>query len=80
MSQKLLHSRLSQWSSGKESACLCRRHGFDPWSGKIPHATVLVSLCSETGEATARTTDPGDDVPKFVGSLLEAPLDLGSYT
>ena len=26
------------WLSGKESACQCRRHGFDPWSGKIPHA------------------------------------------
>ena len=22
--------------SGKESACQCRRHGFDPWVGKIP--------------------------------------------
>ena len=26
--------------SGKESACQCRRHGFDPWSRKIPHAAV----------------------------------------
>jgi len=28
-----------RWHSGKESACLCRRHkrcGFDPWVGKIP--------------------------------------------
>ena len=24
--------------SGKESSCQRRRHGFDPWSGKIPHA------------------------------------------
>ena len=23
-------------ASGKESACQCRRHGFDPWVGKIP--------------------------------------------
>ena len=23
-------------SIGKESACQCRRHGFDPWLGKIP--------------------------------------------
>ena len=22
----------------KESACQCRGHGFEPWSGKIPHA------------------------------------------
>ena len=24
------------WLSGKESACRCRRHSFDPWVGKIP--------------------------------------------
>ena len=24
------------WLSGKESACQCRRHRFDPWVGKIP--------------------------------------------
>ena len=27
---------LPSWLSGKESACQCRRHGFDPWVGKIP--------------------------------------------
>ena len=26
------------WLSGKESACQCRRSGFNPWSGKIPQA------------------------------------------
>ena len=25
------------WHSGWESACQCRGHGFEPWSGKIPH-------------------------------------------
>ena len=30
--------RLPWWLSGKESTCHCRRHRFDPWSGKIPHA------------------------------------------
>ena len=25
-----------RWLSGKESACQCRRHGLDPWVGKIP--------------------------------------------
>jgi len=24
------------WLNGKESACQCRRHKFDPWLGKIP--------------------------------------------
>ena len=27
---------LPWWFSGKESACQCRRRGFDPWVGKIP--------------------------------------------
>ena len=29
---------LPWWCSGWESACQCRRHGLEPWSGKIPHA------------------------------------------
>ena len=24
------------WLSGKESSCRCRRHGLDPWVGKVP--------------------------------------------
>ena len=27
---------LPRWLSGKESACWCRRRGFDPWARKIP--------------------------------------------
>ena len=27
---------LPRWLSGKESACQCRRHRFNPWVGKIP--------------------------------------------
>ena len=27
---------LPRWFSGKESFCQCRRHGFHPWSRKIP--------------------------------------------
>ena len=29
---------LPWWRSGWESACQCKAHGFEPWSGKIPHA------------------------------------------
>ena len=29
---------LPWWLRGKESTCQSRRHGFNPWSGKIPHA------------------------------------------
>ena len=36
------------WLSGKESACQCRRHGFNPWIRKIPWRmkwqTTLVHL------------------------------------
>ena len=33
----------SWWSSGEEPSCQCRGHGFNPWSGKIPHATRQLS-------------------------------------
>ena len=41
---------LPWWLSGKESSCQCRRHRFDSWSGKIPHAAEQLSLCSTTTE------------------------------
>ena len=44
------HVRLPWWLSGKESACQCRRHRFDPWSGKIPHAVEQISPCTTTIE------------------------------
>ena len=31
-----VHIGLRRWLSVKESAYQCRRHGFDPWVGKIP--------------------------------------------
>ena len=31
-------SGLPWWLLGKESTCQCRKHGLNPWSGKIPHA------------------------------------------
>ena len=31
----IIKSELARWISGKES-CLCRRHEFYPWVGKIP--------------------------------------------
>ena len=30
------HFGLPRWCSSKESVCQCRRHGFNPWVGKIP--------------------------------------------
>ena len=42
---------LSWWPSGKESACQGRRHKFEPWSRKIPHAMEQLSPCARTTEA-----------------------------
>ena len=38
ISSKNMLIGLPWWHSGWESACQCRGHGFEPWSGKIPHA------------------------------------------
>ena len=43
-------SRLPWWLSGKESTCQCWRHGFDPWSRRIPPAMGQLSLCATTTE------------------------------
>ena len=40
---KSINWGLPCWHSGWESACQCRGHGFEPWSGKIPHATEQLS-------------------------------------
>ena len=48
---------LPWWLGGKESTCQCRRHGFNPWSRRIPQATewlrpgaTTTYLCSSTQE------------------------------
>ena len=51
------------WLSGKESAGQCRRHGFDLWSRKNPHAAGQLGLCTSTTEPMfqslgAETTEP----------------------
>ena len=41
---------LPWWRSGWESACQCRGHGFEPWSGKIPHAAERLVPWATTTE------------------------------
>ena len=41
---------LPWWRSGWESACRCRGHGFEPWSGKIPHAAEQLGPWATTTE------------------------------
>ena len=43
--------RLPWWSSGWESTCQCKGHGFNPWSGRIPYAVRQLSPCATTTEA-----------------------------
>ena len=44
---------LPWWRSGWESACQCRGHGFEPWSGKIPRAAEQLGPWA-TGAEPAR--------------------------
>ena len=41
---------LSWWRSGWESACQCRGHGLEPWSGKIPYAAEQLGPWATTAE------------------------------
>ena len=49
--KKKLIEGLSWWLSGKESACQCKGHGFDPWSRRIPPSTEQLSPWATTTEA-----------------------------
>ena len=41
---------LPWWRSGWESACQCRGHGFEPWSGTIPHVAEQLGPWATTTE------------------------------
>ena len=47
---KNLSLGLPWWRSGWESACQCRGHGFEPWSGEIPHAAEQLGPWATTTE------------------------------
>ena len=54
--------RLPRWLSGKESACLCRRHkrcGFNPWVWKIPLEKQMTTHSSILAWRTPWTEEPG---------------------
>ena len=46
----LVRVGLPWWFNSKEFPCQCRRHEFNPWSRKIPHATVQLNPCTTTTE------------------------------
>ena len=41
---------LPWWRSVWESACQCGGHGFEPWSGRIPHAEEQLGPWATTAE------------------------------
>ena len=45
-----LYPGLPCWSRGSESTWQYRKHGFDPWSRKITHASGQLSPCATTTE------------------------------
>ena len=47
---KVYKQGLPWWHSGWESAHQCRGHGFEPWSGRIPHATEQLNPCATAAE------------------------------
>ena len=51
MPQLRVCMRLPWWLSGKESTCWYRRHGSNPWWGKIPQAVEILSPYSTTIES-----------------------------
>ena len=69
---------LPWWRSGWESACQCREHGFEPWSGKIPHAAEQLGpwttttepvrlepvLCNKRGRDSERPTHCDEEWPR----------------
>ena len=42
---------LPGWSSGQESSCQGRGHGFQPWSRMVPHAREQLSPCTAATES-----------------------------
>ena len=68
---------LPWWRSGWESACQRRGHGFEPWSGKIPHAAEHLSPCATTTEPALKSlpaTTTEARVPRAHAPQQERPL------
>ena len=61
---------LPWWYSGLEPASQCRRHRFDPWSGKIPHVSEQLSPVLRLPSPRAATPEACtlQPVPSSTGS------------
>ena len=56
--KKIYLRGLPWWLCGKESACQCRRRGFDLWSEKMPHAIGQLSPHAATVEPVLDSLGP----------------------
>ena len=54
-----LLGKVTRAVSGKESACQCRRHGSDPWVGKIPLEEEMATHSRILAWKIPRTEEPG---------------------
>ena len=67
---------LPWWLSGKESACQCRTHGFDPWSGKIPYITEQLSPCATIIELVLSSPGAATNEPTCCNYWSPSTLEL----
>ena len=70
--------RLAWWLSAKESACQCKCYGFDPWSGKIPHALEQLSPQATTTEPVPYIPEPQLLSPSASTTEAHALYSMGS--
>ena len=63
---------LPWWFSGKESACQCKRHGFNTRSEKIPNTVEQLGLCVTTiepvGEPQLQSPRAKHRMPAYPGA------------
>ena len=67
---KMAHLGLPSQLSGKESACQCRRHRFDPRSGKIPCALEQLSPCAIISEPVLQAREMRQLKPTHLKPVL----------
>ena len=51
--------------TGEEPACQRRRHGFDPWVGKIPLEEGMATDSSTLAWRIPWTEEPGETIYRF---------------
>ena len=71
---------LPWWLSGKEPTCQCRRHRFNPWSGKTLHAKGQLRLCATTIEPVFQSAGAATTKAYILYSLCFARREATTVT